>query len=141
MTAPYALLFPLVLILATAGSGYAQSKPSDTRKLPDPRSLLLEAKTTAQTLRDVNERNNLLRGIAEAQTRTHDPKAALETIAACPGCFLQSSLLVQIAGELADLGEIKRALELVSVLGLTPPPLHQLGTPAMASTKGWQPMR
>ena len=120
MTTPYALFFLLILTLTTAGPGYAQSKPSDTRKLPDPRSILLEAKTTAQTLRDVNERNNLLRGIAEAQTRMHNPEAALETLAACPGCSTQSSILVPIAGELAELGEIKRALELVNTIKSAP---------------------
>lgn len=120
MTAPYTIQFLLVVILATAGSIYAQSKPSDTRKLPDLRSILLEAKTTAQTLRDGNERNNLLRGIAETQMRTHDPEAALETIAACPGCSPKSSLLVPIAKELAESGEIKRALELVSAIRSDP---------------------
>jgi hypothetical protein len=116
VTAPYTIRFLLVVILATAGSVYAQSTPSDTRKLPDARSVLLEAKPIAQTLQNANNRNGLLRDIAESQTRAHDPEAALETLAACPGCSAQSSILVPIAGELAELGEIKRALELVNTI-------------------------
>ncbi len=129
MTSLYSLLFLLVLIPATAGSVYAQSKPSDTTILPNPRSILLEARTTAQTLQDVNERSNLLRDIAEVQTRTHDPEAALETLAACPGCSAQSSILVPIAGELAELGEIKRALELVNTIKSDPSTTAQPGEP------------
>ena len=120
MTTPSALLFLLALTLATAGLGYAQSKPSDTRKLPDVRSILLEIKAIAQTLQDTNNRNSLLRDIAESQTRAHDPEAALETIAACSGCSTQSSIVVPIAGELAELGEIKQALELVSTIKSAP---------------------
>lgn len=115
MTAPHALQFLLVLILATAGSVYAQSKPSDTRKLPDAQSILLEAKTTAQTLQDVNERDSLLRSIAEAQTRAHDPEAALKTLATCLDCS-PLNLYVSLAQEFAEAGNIKRAMELVNEL-------------------------
>ena len=136
MTAPCTLLFLLVLTLATAGSGYTQSNPSDTKKLPDPQSILLEAKAIAQTIQDTNNRNSLLRDIAEVQARAHDPDAALETIAACPGCSAQSSLLVPIAGELAESGEIKRALKLVSAIRSDPSTTAPPGEPNHGLNEG-----
>ena len=115
VTASHTLQFLLVLILVTAGSVYAQSKPSDTTKLPDVRSILLEAKGTAQTLRDVNQRDSLFRSIAEAQTRAHEPGAALETLATCLDCS-PLNLYVSLAQEFAEAGNIKRAMELVNEL-------------------------
>lgn len=137
MTAPYTIRFLLVAILATAESGYAQSKPPDPRQLPDVRSLLLEAKAIAQTLQNTNDQNSLLRDIVESQTRTHDPDAALETLSVCPGCASQSSILAPIAGELAELGEIKRALEVVNIIKSTPYTTVPPEEPNPGRNEGW----
>src|SRR4051812_22005186 len=97
-------------------SGQTQAKPDAAIDPLDPRTILLESRTTAQTIQDTNWRTSVLRKILQAQTARHDPHAALETLAVCQECSHKDSLLAPIAGELAEAGHIERALDLVEII-------------------------